>query len=202
MSRLQIRAAKLVVFSACLAPIVLLALRVSGLYGSDLGPNPVQEVLHVVGKTGLNTLLLTLAVSPLRRLTHVNALIKFRRMLGLFSFFYVTVHFCVYAILDLRLAWDTLYVDITERPYITVGMAALTLMIPLAVTSTTGWQRRLKRRWVTLHLLVYPAAVLGLLHFFWQTKIDILEPTIYAAVLAVLLGERLWHRVRVARRRQ
>lgn len=187
---------KAVVFALCLAPFVLLAVRASGLTPLSLSPNPVQDVLHTLGKTGLNILLLTLAVSPARRLTKINALISFRRMLGLFSFFYLTLHFATYAVLDLRLAWGTLLEDIAERPYITVGMAALLMMIPLAVTSTRGMQRRLKKNWVKLHRLVYAIAILSIVHFFWQTKLDTLEPSIYATILAVLLGERVYRRMR------
>lgn len=194
MSRLQRGVLKAVVFTACLAPFVLIVLRAGEIGPFGLGPNPVQDVLHTMGKTGLNILFLTLAVSPLRRLSKINALISFRRMLGLFSFFYLSVHFATYAVLDLGLAWGTLLEDITERPYITVGMAALTMMIPLAATSTRGMQRRLKRNWIKLHRLVYPIAVLSVTHFFWQTKLDTVEPTIYAIVLALLLGERAYRR--------
>jgi sulfoxide reductase heme-binding subunit YedZ len=200
MSRLQLGLVKLAVFAACSVPAVLIVARAIGFNGMSLGPNPVEEVLHTMGKTSLNILLITLCVSPLRRATHYNILIKFRRMLGLFSFFYLVLHFLTYAVLDLRLAWNTLFVDITRRPYITVGMAAFALMIPLAITSTKKMQRRLKRRWVTLHRTVYAVAILAVLHFLWQTKLDTLEPTIYIAILAVLLGERVMHRLRVARR--
>lgn len=192
MSPLQRRALKTIVFVACLAPFALIALRAAEIGPFSLGPNPVQEVLHTMGKTGLNLLFLTLAISPARRLTKWNALISFRRMLGLFSFFYLTLHFLTYAVLDWQLSWGTLWEDIAKRPYITVGMAGLVLMIPLAVTSTRGMQRRLKRNWVKLHRLVYAIAILGLTHFFWQTKLDTLEPSIYAAILAVLLGERVY----------
>jgi len=202
MTRLELGLAKAAVFAACLAPFVLIVLRAANVDGMDLGPNPVEEVLHKMGKTSLNILFITLAVSPVRRLTHYNAVIRFRRMLGLFSFFYLVLHFTTYAVLDLRLAWDTLYVDITKRPYITVGMLAFVLMIPLAITSTKGMQRRLKRRWVTLHRLIYPIGVLGVVHFLWQTKLDTLEPTIYSIILAVLLGERLVRRSSRARARR
>lgn len=202
MTRLELGLAKVAVFAACLAPFVLIVLRAANVDGMDLGPNPVEELLHKMGKTSLNILLITLAVSPLRRLTHYNVLVRFRRMLGLFSFFYLVIHFSTYAILDLRLAWGTLYVDITMRPYITVGMLAFVLMIPLAITSTKGWQRRLKRRWLTLHRLIYPIAILGVVHFFWQTKLDTLEPTVYSIILAALLAERLArHVTRVHARR-
>ena len=188
-------ALKLAVFTACLAPLLLIVLRATEVTSLTLSPNPVQDVLHTMGKTGLNILLVTLAVSPLRRLTKINALISFRRMLGLFAFFYAALHFTTYAVLDLGLAWATLFEDIAERPYITVGMAALVLMIPLAVTSTRGMQRRLKRNWVKLHRLVYAIAILSVTHYFWQTKLDTLEPSIYASILALLLGERIYRRL-------
>jgi methionine sulfoxide reductase heme-binding subunit len=191
-SPLQRRALKTLVFVACLAPFGLIVLRAAEIGSFSLGPNPVQELLHTLGKTGLNILFVTLAISPARRLTKWNALVLFRRMLGLFSFFYLVLHFLTYAVLDWRLSWGTLWEDIAKRPYITVGMAALVLMIPLAITSTRGMQRRLKRNWVKLHRLVYPIAILALTHFFWQTKLDTLEPTIYAGILAVLLGERVY----------
>ena len=191
MTRLEIGLAKVAVFAACLAPFILIFLRAIGAGQMDLGANPVEEVLHTMGKTGLNILLVSLAVSPARRLTGYNVLIRFRRMLGLFSFFYVLVHFLTYAWLDLGLAWSTLFDDITLRPYITVGMLSLVLMIPLAITSTKAMQRRLKRRWVSLHRLAYPIAVLAVVHFFWQTKLDTLEPTVYSLILLVLLCERL-----------
>jgi methionine sulfoxide reductase heme-binding subunit len=168
-------------------------------YGS-LGPNPVETVLHTMGKTSLNLLWITLAITPLRKLTKQNWLIRLRRMLGLFCFFYVVLHFLTYAALDLQLDWSSLIVDITQRPYITVGMLALVLMIPLAVTSTKKWQRRLGRNWTKLHRLIYPIAVLAAVHFWWQTKADIMEPLIYAALLTVLFGYRIVdHRARTQR---
>lgn len=181
----------------CLIPVLWLSARGFGLIGSTLGPNPVETVLHTLGKTGLNLLLLTLAVTPARRLTGLNALIRLRRLLGLFAFFYVVLHFLTYAVLDLRLQWDTLFVDITQRPYITVGMLALAGMIPLAVTSTHAMQKRLGRRWLSLHRTIYPVAVLALVHFLWQTKADLEpEPWVYAGILAALLGFRLVHWLR------
>jgi sulfoxide reductase heme-binding subunit YedZ len=195
MSPLQRGVLKAALFVACVSPFLLIVLRASGITPLTLSPNPVQDVLHTMGKTGLNILLLTLAISPARRLTKFNALISFRRMLGLFGFFYLTLHFATYAVLDLQLAWGTLIEDIAKRPYITVGMAALMMMIPLAITSTRGMQRRLKKNWIKLHRLVYPIAVLSVTHFFWQTKLDTLEPSIYAGILAILLGERIYRRV-------
>jgi sulfoxide reductase heme-binding subunit YedZ len=189
--------AKGLVWSLCLLPLIWLAARGFGVGGTSLGPNPVETVLLTLGKTGLNLLLITLGVTPARRITGLAALVRFRRLLGLFSFFYLGLHFATYAVLDLRLAWNTLLVDITERPYITVGMLALVGMIPLAVTSTHGMQRRLGRKWLTLHRLIYPIAVLAIVHFLWQAKSAFEpEPWIYAAVLTTLLGYRIIYRLR------
>ena len=182
---------KLVVWIACLTPLAQLTLRAFGIGGLTLGPNPVEEVLHELGKTSLNILLLTLAVTPVRLLTGWNWVFRLRRLLGLFSFFYLVLHFLAYALLDLRLQWSTIFDDIAERPYITIGMLALLGMIPLAVTSTRGMQRRLGRNWVKLHKSIYVIAVLGVLHFQWQTKGNAeLEPWVYVAILGVLLGYR------------
>lgn len=184
---------KVVLWVGCLAPLAWLVLRGAGLYGS-LGANPVEETLNTCGKTALNLLILTLCVTPIRRSTGINRLIAFRRPLGLFAFFYVVLHFLTYALLDLGLAWETIGVDIAERPYITVGFTALLLLIPLAATSTHGMQRRLGRRWAKLHRLSYVIAILGVVHYWWQSKLDISEPALYALVLALLLGVRLHHR--------
>lgn len=191
---------KTALWAACLAPFGLLVLQGFG-YAGGLGANPVEQILNVCGKTGLNLLVLTLSITPIRRSTGINRLVLFRRLLGLFAFFYLTTHFLTYALLDLGLiftpgtAWATLLVDITERPYITVGFTALMLLVPLAVTSTRGMQRRLGRRWTQLHRLVYVIAVLGLVHYWWQIKssADVAEPLLYAFILAVLLGVRLQH---------
>jgi sulfoxide reductase heme-binding subunit YedZ len=187
--RNYIPAVKVLVWAACLAPFAFVLAKILGI--ASLGPNPVEEVLHSMGKTSLNLLWITLAITPLRKLTKQNWLIRFRRLLGLFSFFYLILHMLTYAALDRRFDWDSLLVDVTERPYITAGMLALVLMIPLAVTSTKGWQRRLGRRWTKLHRLVYVIAVLGAVHLWWQTKADMSEPALYAAMLAALLGYRL-----------
>ena len=182
---------KLLVWIACLIPLAQLSLRAFGIGGLTLGPNPVEEVLHELGKTSLNILLITLAVTPVRLLLGWNWVFRLRRLLGLFSFFYLVLHFLAYALLDLQLQWSTIFDDIAERPYITVGMLALVGMIPLAVTSTRGMQRRLGRNWVKLHKTVYVIAVLGVIHFQWQTKGDAeLEPWVYAAILGALLGYR------------
>lgn len=200
MTQLQRGLSKVVLFIACSIPFVLVLGRAIGIGELSLGPNPIAELIDTLGITALNILLITLSVSPLRRLTKWNVLVIYRRMLGLFSFFYLALHFSAYAILDLRLAWSTILVDVTQRPYTIVGMAALLLMIPLAVTSTRGFQRRLKRNWTRLHKSVYAVGILGVTHFLWQTKLDTLEPVIYASILSILLGERLLRRLLRARR--
>jgi sulfoxide reductase heme-binding subunit YedZ len=186
-------AIKVTLWGACLAPFVLLVLRAVEFNGMSLGADPVQELLNVCGKTALNLLLLTLSITPIRRSTGINRLISFRRLLGLFAFFYVVLHFTTYAWLDLGFAWDHVFEDIAKRPYITVGFTALLMLIPLAATSTNRIQRALGRNWVKLHRLVYVIAVLGVVHFWWQVKRDISEPLLYAFLLAVLLGVRLHH---------
>jgi len=130
-------------------------------------------------------------VTPVRELTSQPQLLRLRRMLGLFVFFYVVLHFTIYLVLDLELNFATLGADIAKRPYITIGFTALLLLIPLAVTSTNGMMRRLGRRWQTLHRLVYLIAVLGVWHFYWQVKRDVREPLLYAGMLAILLGYRV-----------
>ena len=182
---------KPLVFIACLAPLAWLTCGALGWFGASLGPDPVKELEHECGKTALNLLLLTLAVTPVRELTSQPQLLRLRRMLGLFVFFYVVLHFTIYLVLDLELNFATLGADIAKRPYITIGFTALLLLIPLAVTSTNGMMRRLGRRWQTLHRLVYLIAVLGVWHFYWQVKRDVREPLLYAGMLAILLGYRV-----------
>lgn len=191
-----VRAVKVVVFVLCLLPLARLALEAFGVAGLGLGANPVEELIHRLGKWGLNLLLVTLTVTPLQRLSGWKWLIRLRRMLGLFAFFYLLLHFLAYAGLDQRFDLAVILEDIVERPYITLGMTALVLLLPLALTSTNAMMRRLGRRWRQLHRLVYPIAILGVWHFYWQVKLDTLEPSIYAAVLAALLGFRLvdWRR--------
>jgi sulfoxide reductase heme-binding subunit YedZ len=200
---------KVALWAACLAPLALLVLQaLADVYPNpylspfgSLGANPVEQILNTCGKTGLNLLVLTLCITPIRRSTGINRLVSFRRLVGLFAFFYLALHFSTYALLDLGLlyatqqAWQTLLVDIAERPYITVGFTALILLIPLAVTSTRGMQRRLGRNWTKLHRLVYVVAVLGVVHYYWQVKsdLDFAEPLFYAVLLALLLGVRLRH---------
>jgi sulfoxide reductase heme-binding subunit YedZ len=186
-------AVKVALWGACLAPFALIVLRIIGFHGLSLGADPVQELLNVFGKTALNLLLLTLCITPIRRSTGINRLISFRRLLGLFAFFYAVLHFTTYLGLDLGFAWDHVFEDIAKRPYITVGFTALLMLIPLAATSTNRIQRALGRNWVKLHRLVYVIALLGVVHFWWQVKRDISEPLLYAFLLTVLLGVRLHH---------
>jgi len=182
---------KPLVFTACLLPLAWLACGAFGWLGASLGVDPVKELEHECGKTALNLLLLTLAVTPVRELTGQPQLVRLRRMLGLFAFFYVVLHFTIYLVLDLELNFRTLGTDIAKRPYITIGFTGLLLLIPLAVTSTNGMMRRLGRRWQSLHRLVYVIAILGVWHFYWQVKRDVREPLIYAGILGILLGYRL-----------
>ena len=157
-----------------------------------LGADPVAEIEHFLGLWALRLLMLTLAITPLRQLTGQNVLVRFRRMLGLWTFAYATIHFSAYLVLDLRGYWSTIFTEIAKRPYITVGFTAWLLLLPLALTSTTGWIKRLGRNWARLHKLVYAIGVLAVLHFWWLVKSDIREPALYAAILTVLLGWRAW----------
>jgi methionine sulfoxide reductase heme-binding subunit len=188
---------KPLLFAACATPAVLMLLGVLVSLGKldhggmDLGADPVKRLIHACGITALNLLLITLAVTPLRRLTHWNDLVRLRRMLGLFAFFYVLLHFTVYAWLDQQLKLAAIGADIVKRPYITIGMLALLLLIPLAVTSTNRMMRRLGRRWTQLHKLVYVITALGLWHFWWQVKKDIREPLLYVGIFAVLMAFRI-----------
>ena len=196
MTQKSIRTLKILLFLVCLTPLAKRVLEIFGVAGLSLGANPVEELIHRFGIWGLNFLLITLAVTPLRRLTGKNWLLRFRRMLGLFAFFYVLMHFLTYAGLDQRFYLSAILEDIAERPYITVGFTAFLLLIPLAATSTNAMMKRLGRRWQKLHRLVYIIAILGVCHFYWQVKLDTLEPLIYAAILAVLLAYRIKGRKR------
>lgn len=187
---------KPLVFTAALLPALLLLAGVFGLAGQRLGADPIQELLLTCGKTALNLLLLTLAVRPVSRIAHRPQLLRLRRMLGLFAFFYAMLHFTIYLTLDRALDGAMIVEDIAKRPYITIGFTALLLLLPLAATSTQRMMRRLGRRWQKLHRLVYAIAILGVWHFYWQVKRDVTEPLIYAGILAVLLGWRVWQRRR------
>jgi sulfoxide reductase heme-binding subunit YedZ len=178
-------------FVASLVPAALLLCGALGWFGLDLGADPVAKLLHSCGKTGLNFLLLTLLITPLRRLSGWNNLVRLRRMLGLFAFFYLVAHFTVYLVLDRQLDYHGVLQDIVKRPYITIGFAALLLLVPLAITSTNRMMRRLGRRWQKLHRLIYLIVILGVWHYWWQVKKDIRQPLLYVAMVAVLLGFRL-----------
>lgn len=160
-----------------------------GIYG--LGANPIERVLHHSGWWALTLLVATLAVTPLRRVTGLNELIKIRRPLGLFAFFWATVHLAIYLGLDQLLDWTFILEDILERPFITVGFAAWLILLTLALTSTRGWIRRLGRRWSLLHRAIYPAAVLGIIHYYWRVRADESEPLIFAAVFVALMAFRM-----------
>jgi sulfoxide reductase heme-binding subunit YedZ len=177
-------------FIAALIPFLWLLSGALGLFDISLGADPVKKIEHSLGKTALNLLLLTLLITPARHIAGLPHLPRLRRMLGLFAFFYATLHFVAYLSLDLEFNWHTLWSDIAKRPYITIGFSALILMIPLAITSTNRMMRRLGRRWQKLHRLVYPIAILGVWHFYWQVKRDVREPLIYAGILTVLLVYR------------
>ena len=191
--RLARRLVKPLVFVACSLPFARLVAEVAGLGELGLGANPIEELLERCGTWGLNLLLITLTVTPLRRLMGWLWLVRLRRMLGLFAFFYLCLHFFVYLVLDHSLALPDILEDIVERPFITIGFAGFLLLIPLAVTSTNRMMRRLGSRWHRLHRLIYPIAILGVWHHYWQVKQDIREPLIYVAILAALLGYRAWH---------
>ena len=184
---------KPVVFLACLLPLLILMLQAFAVGGLGLGANPIEKLLHELGRWGLKFLLITLAITPLRRWTGWVWLLRFRRMLGLFAFFYTVLHFLCYAVLDQRLDVAAIVEDIVKRPYITLGMLGLLLLIPLAVTSTKGMMRRMGRRWQSLHRLVYLIAIAGVGHFYWQEKLDTLDASIYALILAFLLAVRIYY---------
>jgi sulfoxide reductase heme-binding subunit YedZ len=187
------RRVKPFLFVAALVPAVWLAV---GLYRGQLGANPAETLQLETGIWALRFLLASLAITPLRRLTGWNWTIQYRRMLGLFAFFYATLHLLTYVVLDRFFELSGIGEDIIKRPYITAGMVAFVLMIPLALTSTKGWIRRLGRKWQLLHRLVYLSAAAACLHFLWKVKVMIGEPVYYAGILAVLLGFRVVWRLR------
>ncbi len=182
------KAAKVVLFVAALVPAALL---VRGLFTGDLGINPAETIQLETGRWTFKFLLLTLAVTPLRRLTNWNVVIQFRRMLGLFAFFYGTLHFASYWAFDLVFAVDRLFADVAKRPFILMGFLAWLSMLPLAVTSTKGWIRRLGRNWARLHWLIYAAAVCAAIHFAWKVKVFTGDPVWYAGTVVVLLAFRV-----------
>jgi methionine sulfoxide reductase heme-binding subunit len=191
-----LRLVKPAIFVLALVPAGLL---LRGLFEGTLGVNPAETLQLETGIWALRFLLASLAVTPLRRLFGWNRLVQYRRMLGLFAFFYATLHLLTYFVLDRYLDWVGVLEDVGKRPFITFGMLAFALMIPLAVTSTKGWIRRLGRRWQTLHRLVYFAALAACLHFIWKVKVVIGEPVYYAAILAALLAIRVVVHLRKSR---
>ena len=178
------------VFAACLVPLGLLVwLGATG----GLTANPIEDITHRTGDWTLRFLLITLAITPIRRVFGWNSLAQLRRMIGLFAFFYAVLHFSTFLVLDFFFAFDLILADIVERRFITAGFTGFVLLIPLALTSTHRMTRRLGgKRWRRLHRLVYAAAIAGVVHYLWLVKIDIGPPLIYAGILAVLLGARLW----------
>ncbi|HEY5805694.1 MAG TPA: protein-methionine-sulfoxide reductase heme-binding subunit MsrQ [Lysobacter sp.] len=198
-------ASKTLVHLLALTPAAILVwqIRAEFLTGSGgLGADPVAAIEHRLGLWALRLLLITLAITPLRQLTNQPALLRFRRMLGLYAFAYATLHLTAYLVLDLRGYWAQIFEEIVKRPYITVGFAAWLLLLPLAITSTQAAIRRLGRNWARLHQLVYAIAVLAVLHFWWLVKSDIREPAMYAGILAVLLGWRAWKKLRAVNARR
>jgi sulfoxide reductase heme-binding subunit YedZ len=189
----QIRFAwKPIVFLVCLVPAALVlgdAFEITG----KLSANPIEDILDRFGNWAIRFIMITLAVTPARRITGWNWLIRFRRMLGLFTFFYALMHFLTWLVLDQGLLLSAILEDIIERPFITLGFTALLLLTALALTSTSGMRRRMGRRWDKLHYSVYAIGVLGVWHYWWQVKKDTSDARIYAAILAILLAHRLWH---------
>jgi sulfoxide reductase heme-binding subunit YedZ len=193
-ARARHRWIKAAVLTACAAPLAKLALDAAT---GGLGANPIEAVLHRLGFWTLTLLAASLAATPLNELAGLAWPVRTRRIVGLFAFAYATLHFLWYLVVDQTLAVDLVAADVAKRPFITVGFAALLLLVPLAVTSTDGWVRRLGfRRWKRLHRLAYAAALLGVVHFVWRVKADRQKPAIFAAVVILLLLARLVPRLR------
>ena len=190
------KAAKVLVFISCLTPLVWLLTRT---LTGRLGINPVEDLELTTGIWSLRFLVITLAVTPVRRITGWNRVIQYRRMFGLFTFFYVCVHFAIYIGIDQFFAFGSILKDVAKRPFITMGFTAFVLMIPLALTSTKGWIRRLGRRWQLLHRLIYISAVCASVHYLWKVKVMIGSPVYYALVIGLLLGFRIAWQLRSAK---
>lgn len=190
----MIKVLKPFVFLLCLVPFFLL---VWGALTNTLGANVIEAITHTTGDWILRFLLITLAITPLRQLTGWNWLIRFRRMTGLFAFFYSILHFTIYCLSIQAFNWTEIWTDIVKRPYITVGFLSFVFMIPLAITSTKKWVARLGgKRWQLLHRLIYLSGIGGVLHYLWLVKLDKTLPIRYGIVLAVLLLFRVWTAVR------
>ncbi len=186
---------KPVIFLLCLVPAALVVTDVFEITGR-LGANPIEEIQDRFGIWAIRFIMITLSVTPLRHVTGWNWLVRFRRMLGLFAFFYVLMHFLTWLILDQSLLLSAIAEDLTERPFITIGFTAFVLLTALAATSTNGMRRRMGRRWQKLHYGVYVIGLLGVWHYWWQVKKDASDAQIYAVILAVLLGFRIWWKLR------
>ena len=192
---------KPIVFCLCLVPAVLVIGDTFEITGR-LGANPVGEIQDRFGNWALRFILITLAVTPLRRISGWNWLSRFRRMLGLFTFFYAFLHFLAWLVLDQELLMSAILEDLTERPFITIGFAAVVSLAALALTSISAIRRRMGKHWQSLHNMAYVVGILGVWHYWWQVKKDITAPLIYAVILAVLLGARIiwrWHHKRARR---
>lgn len=183
-------AAKILVWALCLAPFLRLAWRI---WHNDVTPNPVEFITHFTGDWTIRLIVATLAITPLRKLLQVPDLIRFRRLLGLFAFFYACLHFTTYLWLDHNFDMASIVKDVAKRPYVTAGFTAFVLMIPLAITSTSGWIRRLGgKRWQRLHRLIYITAIAGVVHYYWLVKSDIRLPVLYGFLVALELGYRIF----------
>ncbi len=199
MTQKKIVALKVITWLACLEPVFLLLYKY---LTHDLTANPIEFITDTTGEATLVLLLVTLAITPARKFTGLNWLIRFRRLTGLFAFFYIVLHFSTYLGLDIQFDWHQVSVDLTKRPFIIVGFIAFLLMIPLAVTSTSWAIRKMGgRNWNLLHKLIYVSAVLGIIHFWWKVKADHTEPATYGTILAILLLARvgLWVKSRMKR---
>jgi methionine sulfoxide reductase heme-binding subunit len=186
---LRSRWVKPLIWAICLAPLAYLGWLA---WKGGLGANPIERIEHFLGDWALRLIVATLAITPLRKLLHVPDLIRFRRLIGLFAFFYACLHFLTYICLDQFFDFPAMLKDIAKRPYITAGFTAFVLLIPLAVTSTTGWIRRLGgKRWQRLHRLIYITAIAAVIHYYWLVKSDIRLPVFYGCLIALELGYRL-----------
>ncbi len=190
---------KPLVFILCLIPAMLVVGDTFEITGR-LGANPIEEIQDRFGYWGLRFVLIALAVTPLRQITGRNWILRFRRMLGLFAFFYILMHFLTWLILDQSLLLSAIKEDIFERPFITIGFTAFLILIAMASTSTNAMRRRLGKHWQQIHYGVYVVGILGVWHYWWQVKLDVKDPLIYAVILVVLLGYRI--RVRYKKNHQ
>lgn len=186
-------------FAAHVLALFPVSLLVYQALNNQLGADPVAELTHGTGEWALRLLLLSLAMTPLRLILKKSWPIRFRRLIGLYAFFYACLHFSVYLFLDLGSYWSQIGADIIKRPFITVGFTAWLLLIPLAVTSNQWMMRKLKKNWLKLHKLVYVIGILGVVHYYWLVKSDVREPLMYAGILLLLFGIRFWYRVKASK---